>query len=70
MQRKQFVHAIGLAAVGLMASVGLACAQVTEADVGINPTFVQTGPNTVTSTGGFFSARAFITNQSDFSGGP
>ena len=69
MQRKQFVHAIGLAAVGLMASVGLACAQVTEADVGINPTFVQTGPNTVTSTGGFFSARAFITNQSDFSGG-
>jgi hypothetical protein len=44
-------------------------AQVTEADVGINPTFEQTGPNTVTSTGGFFSARAFLTNQSDFSGG-
>jgi hypothetical protein len=69
MQRKQFVHAIGLAVAGLIATVGLARAQVTEADVGINPTFEQTGPTTVTSTGGFFSGRAFVASASDFSGG-
>ncbi len=69
MQRKQFVHTIGLAVAGLIATVGLARAQVTEADVGVNPTFKQTDPTTVTSTGGFFSARAFVTSAGDFSGG-
>jgi hypothetical protein len=69
MQGNRFIHAIGLAVAGLVGTAGLAHAQVQEADVGINPTFQQTGPNTVTSTGGFFSARAFIANQSDFSGG-
>ena len=44
-------------------------AQVTEADVGINPTFEQTGPTTVTSTGGFFSARAFVSSAGDFDAG-
>jgi hypothetical protein len=69
MQESRFKHAIGLAAVGLIASAGLARAQVTVADVGINPTFEQTGPTTVTSTGGFFSARAFVGSAGDFDGG-
>jgi hypothetical protein len=69
MQGKQFIGAIGWAVAGFVAAVGGAHAQVTEADVGINPTFEQTGPMAVSSTGGFFSARAFITNQSDFDGG-
>jgi PEP-CTERM motif len=69
MQGKQFIRAIGLAVAGFVAAAGGAHAQVTEADVGINPTFEQTGPTTVVSTGGFFSSRAFLTNQSDFDGG-
>jgi hypothetical protein len=68
MEGKQFIRAIGLAVAGCVA-VGGANAQVTEADVGVNPTFEQTGPTTVTSTGGFFSARAFVTSASDFAGG-
>jgi hypothetical protein len=44
-------------------------AAVTEVDIGINPTYSQTGPTTVTSTGGFFSARAFLDSSSDFDGG-
>jgi hypothetical protein len=69
MQRNRFIHATGLAVAGLVATAGLASAQLTEADVGLNPTFEQTGPITVTSTGGFFAARAFVTSGSDFSGG-
>ena len=69
MRGNRFIQAIGLAAAGFIATAGLARAQVTEADVGINPTFEQTGPTTVTSTGGFFSARAFVGSASDFSGG-
>ena len=69
MQGKQFVHAIGLAVAGLVAGVGAARAQLTQADVGVNPTFEQTDPTTVTSTGGFFSGRAFFTNTTDFDAG-
>jgi PEP-CTERM motif len=69
MQEKQFIRAIGLAVAGFVAALGGANAQVTVADVGVNPTFEQTGPTTVTSTGGFFSGRAFVTNASDFAGG-
>ena len=69
MQREQFVHAIGLAVAGLVAGAGAAHAQLTQADVGVNPTFEQTGPTTVTSTGGFFSGRAFFTNTTDFDAG-
>ena len=69
MQGKQFVHAIGLAVAGLVAGVGAAHAQLTQADVGVNPTFEQTDPTTVTSTGGFFSGRAFFTNTTDFDAG-
>ncbi len=68
MEGKQFIRAIGLAVAGCV-TVGGANAQVTEADVGVNPTFEQTGPTTVTSTGGFFSGRAFVTSASDFAGG-
>jgi hypothetical protein len=60
MEGKQFIRAIGLAVAGCVA-LGGANAQVTEADVGVNPTFEQTGPTMVTSTGGFFSGRAFVT---------
>jgi hypothetical protein len=69
MQGKRFIHAVGLAAAGLLATAGLVRAQLTEADIGVNPTFEQTDATTVSSTGGFFSARAFVTNGSDFSGG-
>lgn len=65
---------LGLAVAGLAAagSSGIAHAQLKTADVGVNPTFEQTGPGMagVTSTGGFFSARAFVTGSTDFSGGP
>ena len=54
---------------GLVAGAGLANAQLTEADIGVNPTFEQSDATTVNSTGGFFAARAFVTNGSDFSGG-
>jgi hypothetical protein len=60
---------LGFAAGGLVAAGGAAQAQLTSADVGVNPTFEQTGPSTVTSTGGFFSGRAFFTNTTDFSAG-
>ena len=69
MQGKQFVHAIGLAVAGLVAGAGAAHAQLTQADVGVNPTFEQTDPTTVTSMGGFFSGRAFFTNTTDFDAG-
>jgi hypothetical protein len=69
MRGKQFLRAIRLAVAGFVAAVGGAHAQVTEADVGVNPTFEQTGPTTVTSTFGFFSGRAFVTGAGDFDGG-
>ena len=60
---------LGLAAAGLVVDAGVAQAQVTSADVGINPTYEQTDANTVVSTGGFFSARAFFTGTTDFTSG-
>jgi PEP-CTERM motif len=69
MQGKQSIRAIGLAVAGLVAGAGAAHAQLTTADVGVNPTFEQTDPTTVTSTGGFFSGRAFFTNTTDFDTG-
>ena len=58
-----------MAVAGLVAAAGVAQAQLVNADVGINPTYQQTGPTTVTSTGGFFSARAFVTTSGDYAGG-
>jgi hypothetical protein len=71
MLRKQFVRATGLAVAGLTVTAGLARAQVTEADVGLNPTYEQTGDTLadVTSTGGFFSARVDFMNPGDYTGG-
>jgi hypothetical protein len=45
--------------------MGGAQAQVLNADVGVNPAYDQTGSTLadVTSTGGFFSARAFVTGS-------
>ena len=63
------IHAIGLAVAGLLAAGGVAHAGVVSADVGLNPTFEQTGPTTVTATGGFFSARAFVGSSGDYDGG-
>ena len=57
-----FMNWIVVAVAGLVAAVGVAQAQLVNADVGINPTYEQTGPTTITSTGGFFSARAFVTS--------
>lgn len=39
-----------------------------NADVGVNPTYSETLSG-VSSTGGFFSARAFVTSSTDYSGG-
>jgi hypothetical protein len=69
MLEKPLIRAIGLAVASFVAALGGANAQVTVADVGVNPTFDQTGSTTVTSTGGFFSGRAFVTDASDFAGG-
>jgi hypothetical protein len=63
------IYIAGLAVAGLLVGAGGAQAQLTEADIGVNPTFEQTDATTVNPTGGFFSARAFVTNQSDFDGG-
>jgi hypothetical protein len=63
------IPVLGLAVAGLVAAAGAAQAQVTDADVGLNPTNEQTGPTTVTPTGGFFSARAFVNSAGDFTGG-
>lgn len=63
------IHAIGLAVAALVTAGGAAHAQLMEADIGVNPTFEQTDATAVNSTGGFFSARAFVTNESDFDGG-
>jgi hypothetical protein len=60
---------IGVAVAGLVAAAGVAQAQIKNADVGINPTYQQTGPNAIISTGGFFSARAFVTASGDYTGG-
>jgi PEP-CTERM motif len=68
---RRSVYSLGLAAAGLVAAAGIAQAQLVSADVGVNPTFEQTGSTLadVTSTGGFFSGRAFVTSPTDFSGG-
>jgi hypothetical protein len=66
---KSSLYIVGLAVAGFVAAAGGAHAQLTSADVGVNPTFEQTGPTTVSSTGGFFSGRAFFTNTTDFGAG-
>ena len=68
---REQIGIIGLSLLGLLATAGAASAQVKNADVGVNPTYEQTGPGPgdVTSTGGFFSARAFVTSSGDYSGG-
>lgn len=66
--RPKFIPILGLALAGLVAGAGLAQAQVINADVGVNPTYAETLGG-VTSTGGFFSARAFVTSSNDYSGG-
>ncbi len=53
----------------ILGAAGGANAAVNEIDIGLNPTFQQTGPTTVVATGGFFSARAFLDSASDFDGG-
>jgi hypothetical protein len=53
----------------MLGAAGAASAAVHEIDIGLNPTFQQTGATTVVATGGFFSARAFLDSASDFDGG-
>jgi PEP-CTERM motif-containing protein len=64
-------HFCAAALVTVVASAAATSAQagITEVDIGINPTFEQTGPSTIVSTGGFFSARAFVDSASDFDSG-
>ena len=59
---RKYIYVLGLAAAGFVAAVGVAEAQVINADVGVNPTYQETLGG-VSSTGGFFSARAFVTIQ-------
>jgi hypothetical protein len=61
--------AAGVAALFGAGAAWTASAGVTEIDIGFNPTNEQTGPSTITSTGGFFSARAFLDSASDFDTG-
>jgi hypothetical protein len=65
---RTLIPLLGFAAAGFVVAVGAAQAQITSADVGVNPTYEQTDMG-VASTGGFFSARAFFTSSTDFSGG-
>jgi len=53
----------------VLGAAGGASAAVNEIDIGINPTYQQIDGTTVVSTGGFFSARAFLDSASDFDGG-
>jgi len=41
--KHKFIYIVGLALAGVVAGAGMAQAQVTNADVGVNPTFEQTG---------------------------
>jgi hypothetical protein len=66
--RQKFIHIVGLALAGVVAAAGNAQAQVKNADVGVNRTYEQ-NLGGVSSTGGFFSARAFVTSSTDYSGG-
>lgn len=66
--QRRSVTILGLAAAGLVVTAGVAQAQLTTSDVGVNPTYEQTAGG-IYSTGGFFSARAFFTNANDFTGG-
>jgi len=66
------LRALGLGALSLacvLGAAGAASAAVQEIDIGVNPTFQQTGGATLVATGGFFSARAFLDSASDFDGG-
>jgi hypothetical protein len=65
---RKSIKILGLAAAGIVVAGGVAQAQVVNADVGVNPTFEQTAGG-VSSTGGFFSARAFESSSTDYSGG-
>jgi hypothetical protein len=64
------ILALGALSVACIAGApGGANAAAHEIDIGLNPTFQQTGATTVVATGGFFSARAFLDSASDFDGG-
>jgi len=41
---REQIGIIGLSLLGLLATAGAASAQVKNADVGVNPTYEQTGP--------------------------
>jgi hypothetical protein len=60
---------LGALSAACIVGAGGANAAVNEIDIGLNPTFEQTSGTTVVSTGGFFSARAFLDSVSDFDGG-
>jgi hypothetical protein len=59
----------GFVLLAAVAAAPAAFAQVQTIDIGINPSFQQTGATTVTNTGGFFSGRVFTDTAADYSGG-
>jgi hypothetical protein len=67
--RRSLVRAAVLLGLTAAGAAGSAQAGLTNVDIGINPTYAQTGPGTVTPTGGFFAARAFMASPNDFDGG-
>jgi hypothetical protein len=69
MSRSKILAGAALVALISAGTAWRAEAAINEIDIGINPTFEQTGPTTITSTGGFFAARAFLDSSSDFDGG-
>jgi PEP-CTERM motif len=70
MRRMKGVFQIAaVAAAGLVGAIGAASAQVTGDDLGLNDSFEQTSNTTYYESGAFFSARAYFTNASDFTGG-
>jgi len=63
------IFVLGAAAFDFSLLASSAKADVLNVDLGFNPTYVQTSPTTVTSTGGFTSFRAFLSTAGQFNTG-
>ena len=61
-----FIRLAGLSAAGLLGLIGVASAQVHDADVGINQGYQQTSDSTADLLQADFSARAFYNGATDY----
>jgi hypothetical protein len=68
MRRSSATVAVALSFLAFLAAGGARAALI-SVDIGLNPTYLQTGPSMVVTTGGFFAARAFTATPNDFNGG-